>query len=104
MYNMMYKTDRQFDEEEDSLMAIKVRKQVYIEPHQEAILKRLAREQGITEAEIIRQAIDQHTRMLRVPRRDLTVWEQERTFILGLIEQGPVPGERTWRREELHEQ
>ncbi|GAB4565242.1 MAG: ribbon-helix-helix domain-containing protein [Anaerolineae bacterium] len=84
-------------------MATKVRKQVYIEPHQEAILKRLAKEQGITEAEIIRRAIDQHTRVLRIPRRDLAAWEQERAFILGLIAQGPVPGKRVWRREELHE-
>lgn len=103
MYNVMYKACHLLNEEEDSNMAIKVRKQVYIEPHQEAILKRLAREQGIPEAEIIRRAIDQHTRVLRFPRRDPAVWEQERAFILNLIEQGPVPGKRTWRREELYE-
>jgi len=91
------------NEEEDGNMATKVRKQVYIEPHQEAILKRLAREQGITEAEIIRRAIDQHTRVLRFPQRDLRVWEQERAFIQSLIQQGPVSGKRTGRREDLHE-
>lgn len=100
MYNMMYTLD---NHREDRNVATKVRKQVYIEPHQEAILKRLAREQGITEAEIIRRAIDQHARMLRFSRRDPAVWEQERAFILGLIEQGPVPGKRTWRREDLYE-
>jgi len=91
------------NEEEDGNMATKVRKQVYIEPHQEAILKRLAREQGITEAEIIRRAIDQHTRVLRFPRRDLTAWEKERAFIQSLIQQGPVPGKRAWRREDLYD-
>jgi len=91
------------NEEENGNMAIKVRKQVYIEPYQEAILKRLAREQGIPEAEIIRRAIDAHTRTFRPPTRDLGAWEKERAFILGLIEQGPVPGRRTWRREDLHE-
>jgi len=84
-------------------MATKVRKQVYIEPHQEATLKRLAREQGITEAEIIRRAIDAHTRAFRLPTRDLRAWEKERAFIQSLIEQGPVSGKRTWRREDLYE-
>lgn len=84
-------------------MATKVRKQVYIEPHQEAILKRLAREQGITEAEIIRRAIDAHTRTFRLLTRDLRAWEKERAFIQGLIRQGPVAGKRTWQREDLYE-
>ena len=35
-----------------------VRKQVYIHQRQEATLKRLARQRGLSEAEIIRQAID----------------------------------------------
>ncbi len=85
-------------------MATKVRKQVYIEPYQEAILKRLGKEHGLTEAEIIRCAIDQFTRApyFPLPSRDLAAWEEERAFILSLIEQGPVPGKRTWRREDLH--
>jgi hypothetical protein len=65
-------------------MTIKVRKQVYIEPHQEEILKRLTRETGISEAELIRQAIDRHTRTF-IPRPDLKAWEKERTFIVHLM-------------------
>ncbi len=42
-------------------MASKVRKQIYIDPDQESTLKQLAKDTGISEAEIIRQAID-HTR------------------------------------------
>jgi len=84
-------------------MATKVRKQIYIEPQQDVILKRLARERGVTEAEIIRQSIDQHTRVLRFPKRDLTAWEEERAYILHLIQQGTVAGGRAWRREDLHE-
>ncbi len=84
-------------------MATKVRKQVYIEPYQEEILKRLTRETGISEAEFIRQAIDHHARSLRPLRRDLSAWEKERAFIDLLIQQGSVPGGRTWRREELYE-
>ena len=82
---------------------MKVRKQVYIEPHQEVLLKRLAAELGVTEAEIIRRAIDEHARTWRLPRRNLEAWEKERAFIENLMRQGPVAGRRTWRREDLHE-
>jgi len=43
-----------------------VRKQIYIEPNHRAILKRLSRERGVTEAESIRQASGEHT---GAPRR-----------------------------------
>jgi hypothetical protein len=84
-------------------MATRIRKQIYIEPDQELILKRLSDERGIPEAEIIRQAITQHVNTQRAPKRDMRAWTAERDFITRLIEQGPVTGERTWRREELHE-
>jgi len=90
-------------DEETTAMSRMVRKQVYIEPWQEAALKRLAQEAGVTEAEIIREAIDRHAGLFLLPRRDLTVWLREMAFIDDLIRQGPVPGGRTWRREELHE-
>lgn len=57
----------------------------------------------MTEAEIIRQAIDRQTRMLSIPRRDPSIWQEERAFISRLIQHGPVPGGRNWRREDLHE-
>lgn len=84
-------------------MATKVRKQIYIEPHQDIVLKRLADETRATEAEIIRQAIDCHTRLFRFPGHDMAAWEKERAFITHLIERGPVAGRRTWQREDLYE-
>jgi hypothetical protein len=81
----------------------KIRKQIYLEPNQELILKQLAKKTGMAEAEIIRQAIDRHTKVLRFPRRDLAGWEKERAFIVRLIKQGPIAGGRTWAREDLHE-
>jgi hypothetical protein len=80
-----------------------VRKQVYIEDRQEALLKRLAQSTGETEAELIRQAIDRQARTLLFPRRDLDAWREERAFIQDLIRRGPVPGGRGWCREELYE-
>ena len=84
-------------------MAKMVRKQVYIEPRQEALLKQLVRETGTTEAELIRQAIDRQMKVIRSPKQNLRAWQEERAFITHLIQQGPVPGGRSWRREDLYE-
>jgi hypothetical protein len=85
-------------------MPTKVRKQIYIESHQDIALKQLAKETGASAAEIIRQAIDQHTQRFRPRGRNLKAWQEERAFITThLIEQGPVPGGRTWRRDDLYE-
>jgi hypothetical protein len=84
-------------------MAKMVRKQVYIEPRQEALLKQLVRETGTTEAELIRQAIDRQMKVIRFPKQNLRAWQEERAFITHLIQQGPVPGGRSWRREDLYE-
>jgi len=84
-------------------MAKMLRKQVYIEPRQEILLKQLVRETGMTEAELIRQAIDRQMKVIRFPRQNLRAWQEERAFIARLIQQGPAPGGRSWRREDLYE-
>lgn len=84
-------------------MVAKVRKQIYIEPYQEIILKRLARDTGVSEAELIRQAIDHQAQLLQYPAQDLAAWEEEKLFIQQLIAQGDVSGGRTWQREDLYE-
>ena len=84
-------------------MTTKIRKQIYIESDQNAVIKRLSNESGMPEAEIIRQAIDQHVQALRAPKRDLGAWEAERTFIMRLMCQETIVGNRTWRREDLYE-
>lgn len=83
--------------------ATKVRKQVYIEREQEEMLKRWSAELGISEAEIIRQAIAGQTLRLRRRFRDVDAWRSEQEFIRALIEEGPLPGGRHWTREELYE-
>ena len=42
-------------------MAAMVRKQVYIEERQERVLKRISKTRGVSEAELIRRAIDRET-------------------------------------------
>ena len=84
-------------------MITKVRKQIYIKPQQEQILKRLAELRRDSEAEIIRQAIDEYTRVIRFPARDLTAWKEEKEYIRELMDKGVIEGKRTWRREDLYE-
>ena len=84
-------------------MATMIRKQIYLEAEQDALLKRLAGETGQSEAELIRQAIDRQMRLMRPSRRDLRAWEAERTFVQQLIEQPSPPEPRRWTRDELHD-
>ena len=84
-----------------------VRKQIYIEPRQEAMLKRLAESRGVSEAELIRQVIDRQVdggRQQSLPP-DPAAWEQAYQFMLDLRACGPVEGAaRSWVREELYEE
>ena len=86
------------------MMSVMVRKQVYIEPQQDDMLKQAAAETGMTESEIIRNAIDLWGESEGKQRRAQEAWEQARTFIEALRAKGPVPGERTWTREEVYEE
>ncbi len=84
-----------------------VRKQVYLEERQEALLKRLAQARSISEAELIRQAIDRQVsrgEMLSSPI-DQAAWEQAYQFMHDLRAQGPIAGQtRVWRREDLYDE
>jgi len=85
-------------------MSAKVRKQIYIDPEQEESLRRLSDLLGMSEAQLIRQAIDAQTLRLRSRTPpDPNAWKVEREFIRSLIEQGPLEGSRSWRREDAYD-
>jgi len=85
-------------------MTAMVRKQVYIEPRQDELLKQWAEATGKTEAEIFRQALDRWLASEQRRREAEAAWEEERAFIESRIAQGPVDGGRTWTRDELYEE
>ncbi len=85
-------------------MARMVRKQIYLEPHQEQRLKTLSRLLQVSEAELIRRALDLYLFDTLMTRSRLAIWEQEKAFIQEWMAQGPVPGGRTWTREDLYEE
>lgn len=80
-----------------------VRKQIYLKRRQEQQLKRRVAETGLSEAELIRQALDNQLSAGGSLVLDPEAWQRERQYLAELIAQGPVAGGRSWRREDLHE-
>jgi hypothetical protein len=88
-------------------MAHMLRKQIYIEKRQRALLKRLAKKRGVSEAEVIRQAIEHEAMGGAVPTMPLDheAWEQALAFMKALQAKGPLPDQRrTWKREDAYEE
>ena len=81
-----------------------VRKQLYIEPGQEALLKRRAKELGVTEAELIRRAIDQMGRVPKGLPLDSNGWEEAKALIQGRLRIKVPQTGRGWTRDELYEE
>ena len=99
MYNMMYRTQA---------VQQMIRKQVYIEQRHDRMLKRRARQRGVTEAEIIREALDS-VEMSRggggkQAGQDSAAARKALTFMRSLAARRPKsPVGRTWTRESLYE-
>ena len=81
-----------------------IRKQIYIESRQDTTLKQQAKALGITEAEVIRRAIDRQMALVQLNVRDLKAWEREKTFIAKRMANGRAPGGRLWKREDAYEE
>ena len=84
-------------------MPSKIRKQIYLDPQQESLLKSLSKQTGMSEAEMIRQALDLQLGFFGQSQPDLNVWETELEFIESLQQRSSISGKRDWTRDELHE-
>jgi hypothetical protein len=86
-------------------MAAMVRKQVYIGPDQERFLKRRARELGIAEADLIRQAVDLLAQTPATHGFDPDAWADEEAM---LDRRARVDAERStacrFRRGEIYQE
>lgn len=85
-------------------MATKIRKQVYIEPRQERLLKREARAQGVSEAELIRRAIDTVASGRHRGGTNPAALDRFFEFVQERMAKGPLPGKRNWTREDAYEE
>jgi hypothetical protein len=80
-----------------------IRKQVYIPKRQQTKLKRLAQTRGVSEAEIIRQAIERQTSGALGSLTDRAAWGKALQFMLALRARGPLGNQpRRWKREDAY--
>ena len=84
-------------------MSHMVRKQIYITPAQERLLKQQARALGITESEVIRRGITQLSRVPAEVPLDHRAWLEELAFMRKRARKAGAGGARNWTREELYE-
>lgn len=86
-----------------------IRKQVYLDQRHDRMLKRRARQRGVTEAAIIREALDRaevgaSSVSGRSPSLDPAAGERTVVFMRSLAARRPKgPAGRTWTREGLYE-
>lgn len=85
-------------------MSRMVRKQVYIDPRREKMLKRLSHQLGLPESEIIRKGIDQVAGAGGAFPPDERVWDEEKAFIAERSRLSVPQTERNWAREELYDE
>jgi len=81
-----------------------IRKQVYIEPEQEDLLKRRSRELGISEAALIRRGIDEIAHGGSSAALDKEAWKEELAFMKERAKMKVPQTGRSWTREELYEE
>ena len=80
-----------------------IRKQVYIEPKHERMLKRLSESRGVPESVLIREGIE---RVTAGPAHamDPASWEREERFIRERRTMDVPQTGRGWQRDELYEE
>lgn len=83
-----------------------VRKQFYIQKRQDALLKRLSQVRGVSEAEVIRQAIERETS--GIPKQpltgDRTAWQELVSFLEARQVASGEGKPYRWNREEIYTQ
>jgi hypothetical protein len=80
-----------------------VRKQVYIEQRQERLLKERAKKYGVTEAELIRRAIDRGLERAASGVPDPEAWKKVEAFIARHRRQRVPQRRRAWTRDDLYD-
>ena len=86
-----------------------VRKQVYIYPHQEARLKAMAMAQLVSEADLIRQAVDAflgqpQTAAINPLPPDETAWQEILTSFAAVRERSLPGAPHRWTREDYYDE
>jgi hypothetical protein len=87
-------------------MAQMVRKQIYISKHQVQRLKMVAKARNVSEAEVIRQALENELQRVGYHSGyDHEAWKRIEAAMRKMDDLPPVPQrKRDWKREDLYEE
>ncbi len=82
-----------------------VRKQIYLPRRQNQVLKRLAKQRGVSEAEVMRQALEREAQMITYPTpADADGWKRIQQFVKERQAAYAGNGKPVeWDREELYD-
>lgn len=86
-----------------------IRKQFYLDPHHDYLLKKLARATGTSEAELVRRALEAHLNTGMATGHNPGAWDAEKAFIesrikmLGEAVHPSGKSGRTWQRNDLYD-
>ncbi len=83
-----------------------VRKQIYLPRRQNLLLKRLAKQRGVSEAEVIRQALQREVEVVpSAVRSGAVAWDEVVRFVEARKASLAGEGEPIhWNRQELYEE
>lgn len=84
-------------------MARMIRKQIVIDPEQERALAGRAELLGVSQSELIRQAIDMLLKETEAAARKEAAWQELLRGMEKARRDGVGSGGNTWTREELHD-
>ncbi len=80
-----------------------VRKQLYLTKAQDARLKSKASAMNVTEAELVREALDSQLDKLGYPLLSSEKWQEEIAFITKRQQKESSETRRRWKREDLYD-
>ncbi len=85
---------------------IMVRKQIYLPKRQNQVLKRLAKQRGVSEAEVIRQAVEREAEAATYPIRDEEEsWKRIQQFVAERKATYAGQGKPVqWNRQDLYDE
>jgi hypothetical protein len=87
-------------------MSDMVRKQFYIHKRQHILLRRLSRARGVSEAEIVRQAIEREATGVspQSPLPDRAAWDEIVDFVEARKALGPDGEPYQWNRQDAYQE
>lgn len=85
-------------------MARMVRKQFYITPEQNRLLKERAKALGVSEAELRRRGVEEASQRAELADSRSDTWEKEMEFIRERARLQDLGRKRGWTRDELYDE